>query len=99
MRQRGFTFIEILVVMAISSVLLTGAVLSIQQILVTTGRVSSEMIGKAARMGIPVVVTQNSPTSLTIELASAWNMTLVGYARGRHMHVYTGWNRVKERET
>ncbi len=65
-------------------------------ILLTTGRVSSEMLGKAARMEVPVVVTRNSPTSLAVELARAWHVTLVGYARGRRMHVYTGWDRIQQ---
>ena len=60
-------------------------------ILLTTGRVSVEMLAKAARMQVPVVATLNSPTHLAVELARAWRITLVGYARGAQMHVYTGW--------
>ncbi len=44
MRQRGFTLIEVLVTLAVSSVLLTGAVLSIQQIMVTTSRNNSQVV-------------------------------------------------------
>jgi FdhD protein len=63
-------------------------------ILLTTGRVSVEMLGKAARMKVPVVATLNSPTHLAVELARQWDITLIGYARGARMHVYTGWQRV-----
>ncbi len=63
-------------------------------ILLTTGRVSTEMLGKAARMRVPVVATVNSPTHLARELARAWQITLIGYVRGARMHVYTGWERV-----
>jgi FdhD protein len=63
-------------------------------ILLTTGRVSVEMLGKAARMQVPVVATLNSPTHLAVELARQWGITLIGYARGTRMHVYTGWQRV-----
>jgi FdhD protein len=63
-------------------------------ILLTSGRVSVEMLGKAARMQVPIVVTLNSPTHLAIELAREWRITLIGYARGTRMHVYTGWQRV-----
>lgn len=63
-------------------------------ILLTTGRVSTEMLGKAARMRIPVVATANSPTHLARELAHAWQITLIGYVRGARMHIYTGWERV-----
>lgn len=58
-------------------------------ILLTTGRISSEMLQKAADMETPVVVSRTSPTSLSIELANAWNMTIIGYVRGRRMRVYT----------
>jgi len=49
--------------------------------LVSTGRISSEMIAKAARMGCPIVVSRTSATSLSIRLAREWNITLVGYLR------------------
>jgi FdhD protein len=65
-----------------------------EAILLTTGRVSVEMLGKAARMQVPVVATLNSPTHLAIELAHEWRITLIGYARGIEMHIYTGWERI-----
>ncbi|MFN8496498.1 MAG: formate dehydrogenase accessory sulfurtransferase FdhD [Anaerolineae bacterium] len=64
------------------------------RILLTTGRVSSEMITKAARMGVPIVVSRTSPTALSVRLAQSWGVTLVGYARGRRLSVYTGVERV-----
>jgi FdhD protein len=65
-----------------------------ERILLTTGRISSEMLGKAARMGVPLVVSRTSPTSLSVALAEAWNITLVGYARRTSMNVYTAQERV-----
>ncbi|MBI3942147.1 MAG: formate dehydrogenase accessory sulfurtransferase FdhD [Chloroflexi bacterium] len=59
------------------------------QILLSTGRVSSEMLAKAAKMGVPIVVSRTSPTSLSVRLAQEWRITLVGYARSRAMNVYT----------
>ena len=44
MRQRGFTLIEVLVALAIGSVLLTGGLLTVNQILVSTGRSNSQLI-------------------------------------------------------
>lgn len=64
------------------------------RILLTTGRISSEMLNKAARMGVPVVVSRTSPTSLSVALAAAWNVTLVGYVRRDSLNVYTGGARV-----
>jgi FdhD protein len=60
-----------------------------EAILLTTGRVSVEMLGKVARMQTPMVVSFNSPTHLAVELARAWCITLVGYARGTTMHFYS----------
>lgn len=68
-------------------------------ILLTTGRVSVEMLAKAARMRVPVVASFNSPTYLAVQLANEWGLTLIGYARGRAMHVYSGWQRISLRES
>jgi len=57
-------------------------------ILLSTGRISSEMLNKAAKMGCPIVASRTSPTSLSIQLARAWNMTLVGYLRRGKLLVY-----------
>jgi len=65
------------------------------RILLTSGRVSSEMLEKAARMGTPVVVSRTSPTSLSVQLARAWGITLIGYARGQGFRVYAGEHRVR----
>lgn len=63
-------------------------------ILLTTGRVSSEMLVKAARMRTPVVISRSSPTSLSVELARLWNVLLIGYARGGRFRVYAGAQRI-----
>ena len=65
-----------------------------ERILLTTGRVSIEMLGKAARMQVPIVASLNSPTHLAVKLAREWRITLIGYARGTSMHVYTGCQRI-----
>ena len=68
-----------------------------EHVLLTTGRVSSEMVNKAARMGIPVVISRTSPTSLSIQLAQAWGITLIGYTRRRSFRIYAGEERVVAR--
>lgn len=65
------------------------------KILITTGRISSEMMTKAAKMRVPIVVSRTSPTNLALQLARAWNIALVGYARGGEMQVYCGMERIK----
>jgi FdhD protein len=57
-------------------------------LLLATGRVSSEMLRKGARMGCPIIASRNSPTSLSVEMARAGNITLIGYVRQASMRVY-----------
>ena len=64
------------------------------RVLLTTGRISAEMLTKAMRMRAPIVVSRSSPTTLSVGLAEAWNITLVGYARRDSLNVYTGLPRV-----
>lgn len=60
-----------------------------ESVLLTTGRISSDMLRKAARMGISIVISRTSPTSLSITLAEQWGITLVGHARRDRFNVYT----------
>jgi FdhD protein len=64
------------------------------QILLSTGRISSEMLTKAAKMQVPIVASRTSPTSLALELARAWNIALIGYLRAEEMRVYCGVERL-----
>jgi FdhD protein len=66
-------------------------------ILLSTGRISSEMINKAARMGCPIVASRTSPTSLSVKLAREWNITLIGYLRRESMRVYAHPERLRVR--
>ena len=59
----------------------------------TTGRLTSEMVLKAAQMGIPIVVSRNGVTQMGHELASRLGMTLFGRAANRHFLCYTGFER------
>ena len=64
-------------------------------ILLCTGRISSEIINKAARMGCPIVASRTSPTSLSVQLARQWNITLAGYVRRGQLKVYAHAERFK----
>jgi len=57
--------------------------------LLTTGRTSGDIVAKAARVGFPVVVGRGAVTSRAIDLARGAGLTLVGFARGKRMNVYT----------
>lgn len=65
------------------------------RILLSSGRVSSEMLIKAARMRVPVVVSRTSPTSLSVAMAQALGITLIGYVRQSGMNVYAGAQRLR----
>jgi FdhD protein len=59
-------------------------------ILLSTGRVSSEMLLKAARMGVPLVASRTSPTEMAVRLAEQLNVTVCGYVRPDALNVYAG---------
>ncbi len=65
-------------------------------LILSTGRISSEMIYKAARMGCPLIASRTSPTSLSVELARAWNITLCGYVLKNRLNVYSHPERLKQ---
>jgi FdhD protein len=65
-----------------------------EQILCVSGRLSFELVQKAAVAGAPVLVGVGAPTSLAVELAGDRGMTLCGFARGRTVNVYCGGQRV-----
>lgn len=58
-------------------------------ILLTSGRISSEMLIKARQMAVPLVASRTSPTGLTVQLAETWNICVVGYVRRDSLRVYT----------
>lgn len=60
------------------------------RILLTTGRISSEMLLKAARMEVPVVASRTSPTEMAIGLAEQLGVTVVGYLRAERLNLYAG---------
>ncbi len=67
------------------------------RIIVTSGRVSSEILHKVARREVPILISISVPTSLGVYLANELGITLIGFIRGRHMNVYThGWRVIGE---
>ncbi len=74
--------------------LLDGRVPLHESILCVSGRVSFELVQKAAVAGCPLLVGVGAPSSLAIELAADRGMTLAGFARRGRLNVYTGDRRV-----
>ncbi|HEX7576031.1 MAG TPA: formate dehydrogenase accessory sulfurtransferase FdhD [Candidatus Methanoperedens sp.] len=62
--------------------------------LVTTGRLSGGMVAKAARAGIPIVVSKAAPLSTGIELSKKVGMTLVAFVRNPNLYIYSGQERI-----
>ncbi len=65
-----------------------------ETVMLTTGRLSSEMVTKAARLGTPIVVSRSSPTSLALSLADRLRITIVGCVKGARMNIYSHPDRV-----
>jgi FdhD protein len=62
--------------------------------LFVSGRVSSEIITKVIRLGVPVLVSRSTPTAAAVALAREYNVTLLGYVRKNAGFVYSGENRL-----
>ena len=58
-------------------------------ILLSTGRISSEMLQKAARIGSAIVISRTSPSSLSIEFAEQMGICIIGYAKKDRFKVYS----------
>lgn len=65
-----------------------------KSILVVSGRLSSEMVTKAVMHKIPVVVSRTAPTYLGVQTAHKHGLTLIGFARGKKMNLYTHSGRI-----
>ena len=62
--------------------------------LLISGRISSEIALKTSRLGIPVLISQSAPTSMSVAIAEKIDLTLVGFTRGRRFNVYNDTGRI-----
>ncbi len=60
----------------------------------TTGRLTSEMVAFAARIGIPILISRNAPSSLGIKIAERYEMTLISYARPGRLNIFNRPDRI-----
>jgi FdhD protein len=80
----------------IGRALLDGLVPLGERILCVSGRLSFELVQKAAVAGVPIMVAVGAPSSLAISLAEDCGITLCGFARGGGMNVYTHPQRIAQ---
>ena len=66
------------------------------RLIITSGRVSSEILLKVAKRNIPILISKSAPTDLGVKLANDLGVTLVGFVRGKRMNVYTNSWRVAQ---
>jgi FdhD protein len=64
------------------------------KILVFSGRISSEVLLKASKIGVGVIISKSAPTELALQLADELNITAIGFVRNDRMNVYTHPERV-----
>jgi FdhD protein len=81
---------------AIGRALLDGLVPLHERLLCVSGRLSFELVQKAAVAGAPILVGIGAPSSLAVALAADRGMTLCGFARAGRVNVYTGAERVAD---
>lgn len=58
------------------------------KIILTSGRISSEILLKVAKRNIPIIISRSAPTNLAIKLANKLRVTLIGFARGKRINIY-----------
>ena len=64
------------------------------KILIFSGRISSEILIKAAKIGVGIILSKSAPTSLAIQLARDLNITAIGFIRENHFNIYSHPERI-----
>jgi len=67
------------------------------RIILTSGRVSSEILLKVAKRNIPIIISKSAPTNLGVRLANDLGISLIGFVRAKRMNAYTNdWSIVSD---
>jgi FdhD protein len=65
------------------------------KIILTSGRISSEIVIKVVKRKIPIIASRAAPTDLAVRLAEKTKLSIIGFARGNRMNIYTHNFRIK----
>lgn len=65
------------------------------KIIAVSGRISSEMLLKTAKLQIPIIISKSAPTHLAVELARELKVTAIGFVRGEKMTIFSAEERIK----
>ena len=67
------------------------------RLILTSGRISSEILLKVAKRNIPILISKSAPTDLGVELANKLGITLLGFVRGKRINIYANeWRIVND---
>ncbi len=64
------------------------------KIIVSSGRISSDILYKVKKSRIPIIITKSAPTDSTVNVSRNENITLIGFVRANRMNVYSGEHRL-----
>ena len=67
------------------------------RVVITSGRITSEILLKVAKRNIPIIISKSAPTDLGVKLANDLGVTLLGFVRGKRINAYTNnWRIVRD---
>lgn len=67
------------------------------KVLIFSGRISSEILIKAAKIGVGMIISKSAPTTLAIQLANDLNITTIGFVRDGHFNIYSHAKRITQK--
>ena len=68
----------------------------LDKILFVSGRAGFELVQKCIAAGIPIMIAVGAPSSLGVDLAKEYGLTLIGFANGKKFNIYSGSERISD---